>query len=369
MIVNFGRIEKPKKILVEQESQTKTFARFIAEPFERVIGHSVGNALRRILLSSLETPGIVSMRLEGAAHEFMAVDGIVEDVTNIVLNLKGALVRCLPHEDKEYNREMRIVTSEILVSQSDLDKNGGKVAICLGDVITDPVFEVVNPELLLFTVTKPMKKQLDLRIGYGRGYVAAERHHIPNKLVDEIIIDTSFSPVRLVNYFVQNTRVGQDTDYDRLVLEVTTDGRVTPVEALTFAAQIAHQNFNVFNQIATDELSFDQTRRENKSDADTLLGKLLQPVNEIELSVRSANCLLTADIQTIGELVCNTEKQMLEFRNFGKKSLNEIKTKLAEMNLGLGMDLSAFGITCENAKDRIKELTQEHGSIKDKKRN
>lgn len=368
MLVKFGRIEKPRKIIVDEQSATPTFARFIAEPFERVVGHSLGNALRRILLSSLETPGIMSVRIEGVPHEFMAIDGIIEDMTNIILNLKGALLRCLPSEDVEYNRDPRILTSMIDVTQSDLDKNNGQVKITFGDIVAEDVFEVVNPDLHLFTVTKPMKRQIDLRVGYGRGYVPAERHVIPTKMMDEIVIDTSFSPVRLVNYFVENTRVGQDTDYDRLVLEVTTDGRLAPAEALSFASQIAIKNFDVFNQINTHELQFDQVSRELRSDDDDLLDKLLYRIDEIELSVRSTNCLASANIDTIAELVCIPEKRMLEFRNFGKKSLNEIKAKLSEMKLGLGMDLSAFGINPDNAKDKVKELTEQRRSTKEKKK-
>lgn len=367
MLVKFGRIEKPRKIIVDEGSVTPTFARFIAEPFERVVGHSIGNALRRILLSSLETPGIISVRLAGCAHEFMAIDGIVEDMTNIVLNLKGARLRCVPTADENYSRDARIVTSEVNVTQGDLDKNDGQVSVKLGDVITDSLFEVVNPELHLFTVTKPMKKQVDLRVGYGRGYVPSERHHLHSKLTDEIVMDTIFSPVKLVNYYVENTRVGQDTDYDRLVIEVTTDGRLTPVEALTFAVQIAMKNFEVFGQISVNELVFDQVSRDMRSDDDELLDKLLYRIDEIELSVRSTNCLASANIDTIAELVCIPEKRMLEFRNFGKKSLNEIRTKLSEMGLGLGMDLSFFGINPDNVKERIKELHDERRSPKEKK--
>lgn len=368
MLVNFGRIEKPRKILVDEESATNTFARFFAEPFERVVGHSIGNAIRRILLSSLETPGIISVRIEGVPHEFMAIDGIAEDMTNIVLNLKGALLRCLPTEDIEYNRDPRILTSMIDVSQSDLDKNNGQVKITFGDIIPEDVFEIVNPQLHILTVTKPMKRQIDLRVGYGRGYVSSERHIIPNKMMDEIVIDTSFSPVKLVNYFVENTRVGQDTDYDRLVIEVTTDGRLTPVEALSFAAQIAMKNFDILHQVNAADLIFDQESRQHRSDDDELLDKLLLRIDEIELSVRSTNCLASANIDTIAELVCIPEKRMLEFRNFGKKSLNEIKAKLSEMNLGLGMDLNSFGIDPDNVKDKVKELTEVKRSTKEKKK-
>ena len=254
MLVKFGKREKPRKILVDEDSKTPTFARFIAEPFERVTGHSIGNALRRFLLSALETPGIVSIRIEGVPHEFMAVEGISEDMTNIVLNFKGAKLRCLPSEETNTTREMRIVSTEIEVTQDALDKNGGYVEIAVKDVIKNCVFEAVNPNHKIFTVTKPMKKQIDLRVGYGKGFVPSERHIIPHKLVDEIVLDTTFSPVTLVNYYVENTRVGQDTDFDRLVLEVTTDGRLTPAEAVSFAAQVAIIDFEAFQDLKAHEL-------------------------------------------------------------------------------------------------------------------
>jgi len=368
MFVKFGKLEKPRKISVDEESATTTFARFIAEPFERVFGHSIGNALRRILLSSLETPGIISVRIEGVPHEFMAVDGIVEDMTSVVLNFKGAKLRLLPSEETNTTRESRIVSTDLDISQADLDKAKGSIEITLKDVIKDSIFEVVNPDHKLFTVTKPMKRQVDVRIGFGRGYITSERHVIPHKVVDEIVLDTAFSPVTLVNYFVENTRVGQDTDFDRLVLEVTTDGRLTPVEALSFAAQIAINNFDVFSEIKAHDLVFESPLKDSQSDDDELLDKLALRIDEIELSVRSTNCLASANIDTIAELVCIPEKKMLEFRNFGKKSLNEIKAKLQEMNLGLGMDLSNLGVTFENVKDKMKELLDQRKQKREKKK-
>jgi DNA-directed RNA polymerase subunit alpha len=368
MLVRFGKLEKPRKIVIEEESATPTFARFIAEPFERVFGHSIGNALRRILLSSLETPGIISVRIEGVPHEFMAVEGICEDMTNVILNIKGAKLRCLPSEETNTTRENRIVTTVIDVTQGDLDDNNGSVEIKLKDVVKESIFEVVNPEMKLFTVTKPMKRQIDLRIGFGRGYVSSERHIIPNKMVDEIVVDTAFSPVTLVNYFVENTRVGQDTDFDRLVLEITTDGRLSPAEALTFAAQVAINNFEVFEQIKGHELVFESPMKDTQGDDDELIDKLALRIDEIELSVRSTNCLASANIDTIAELVCIPEKRMLEFRNFGKKSLNEIKAKLSDMGLGLGMDLTKFEITCDNVKDKMKELLEQRKQKKEKKK-
>lgn len=370
MLVKFGKLEKPRKIGIEEETATPTFARFIAEPFERVFGHSIGNALRRIMLSSLEAPGIISIRMEGVPHEFMAVEGISEDVTNIVLNLKGAKLRCLPSEETSTNREAKILSALIDIDQADLDKKGGSVDVLLKDLIKEGDFDIVNPDLKLFTVTKPLKKQIDLRVGYGKGYVSSERHIIPNKLVDEIVIDTAFSPVSLVNYYVENTRVGQDTDFDRLVIEVTTDGRLEPAEALSFAAQVAINNFEVFQNLKEHELSFEALAKDSQTDNDELLDKLTLRIDEIELSVRSTNCLNSANIDTIAELVCIPEKRMLEFRNFGKKSLNEIKAKLSDMGLGLGMDLQAFGIDPDapDLKDRVKQLYEMKKQKRDKKK-
>jgi DNA-directed RNA polymerase subunit alpha len=201
--------------------------------------------------------------------------------------------------------------------------------------------------------------QIDLRVSLGKGYVPSERHIIRDKTTDEILVDAAFSPVRLVNYFVENTRVGQDTDFDRLILEITTDGRLTPVEALSFAAQISTKHFEIFNKIKTYTLNFDEADGEGDSDADEMMEKLALRIDEIELSVRSTNCLSGANIETIAELVSIPERKMLEFRNFGKKSLNEIKAKLVEMNLHLGMDLTRYGITQDNVKDKVRHYQEE----------
>ena len=226
---------------------------------------------------------------------------------------------------------------------------------------------MVNPSLPLFTVTKPMKRQIDLRVAFGRGYVPSERHNVHDKSSDEILIDSAFSPVHLVNYFVENTRVGQDTDFDRLILEVTTDGRITPAEALSFSAQIALRHFEVFNEFNRFALSFDEKNKEGEANEDELMDKLSLGIDEIELSVRSANCLTGANIETLAELVCIPERKMLEFRNFGKKSLNEIKAKLQEMQLNLGMDLSRFGVTPDNVKDKIRIYRDERKKKKESK--
>jgi DNA-directed RNA polymerase subunit alpha len=364
MAVKYGKFEMPNNISVDEATMTSTFARFIAEPFERGFGHTVGNSLRRILLSSLEAPAIVSVRIEGIPHEDTACEGIIEDMTNIVLNFKGALLRKLPGERDDNPRELRHLTTIVEVTQEDLDENKGQVDITLDDVVQDSYFEVVNPTLHLFTVTKPMRRQVDLRVSIGRGYVPSERHEV-NTAVEEILIDSAFSPVRLVKYSVENTRVGQDTDLDRLILEVTTDGRVTPLEAVSFASQIAIRHFDAFIQAKDYVLSFEEANAGGDRDLDEMMEKLALRIDEIELSVRSANCLAGANIETIAELVSIPEKKMLDFRNFGKKSLNEIRAKLSEMGLFLGMDLSRFNITSDNVKDVMREYNENRKAAKE----
>lgn len=365
MSVKYGKFEMPQKITLDEDKTSALTARFVAEPFERGFGHTVGNSMRRMMLSSLEAPAIISVRIEGVPHEYMAIEGIIEDMTNIILNFKGALLRKLPMDDVPYSREPRILTHVLDITQDELDKRNGQYHVTLSDVVKDGNYEVVNPDLHLFTVTKPLKRQIDLRVAIGRGYVPSERHVVNDKTADEILVDASFSPVRLVNYYVENTRVGQDTDFDRLIVEVTTDGRITPVEALGFAAQIGVKQFEVFTKVKAHQLCFDEGLGEGDTDQDEMMEKLSLRIDEIELSVRSTNCLSGASIETIAELVSIPERKMLEFRNFGKKSLNEIKAKLHEMGLHLGMDLSRYGITADNAKERIREFHEERKGRKE----
>ena len=366
MTVKYGKFQMPEDIIFEENKNTPTFGRFIAEPFERGFGHTVGNSLRRTMLTSLEAPAIVSVQLEGVPHEYTGIPGIVEDMINIVLNFKGALLRRLPSQDEPDSRNIRSLVATFDVTQEMLDKGNGKVEITLGDVITDTYFELVNPDLYLFTVTKPMKKDVHVRVAIGRGYVPSERHDLPERAVDEIVIDSAFSPVTLVNYFVENTRVGQDTDFDRLVIEVTTDGRISPREALTFATQIGIKHLQVFDKIKSHDLTFDEGDMFGEGDNDELMEKLALRIDEIELSVRSTNCLSGADIETIAELVIIPERRLLEFRNFGKKSLKEIQAKLTEMGIGLGMDLSGYGITEENVREFIRKYSEENRAVKAK---
>ncbi|MCH9608721.1 MAG: DNA-directed RNA polymerase subunit alpha [Chlamydiales bacterium] len=358
--LTYDKFEMPKGIKVDEKTFTSTYGKFIAEPFERGFGHTIGNSLRRLLLTSIESPAIISFFMEGVPHEYMAVEGVTEDVTNIILNLKGALLRRLPLDDEgSAIRQQQVISTTLEVTQADLAEKGQKV-ITLGDLIKDCPYEVINPDLPIFTVTKPMTRRVELKVAIGRGYVPSEKHEVANRLVDEILIDSAYSPITLVNYFVEATRVGQATDFDRLILEVHTDGRITPKEAVAFAAKIFVKHLDVFENMADHEISFEESSKTIDSDRDELMQKLALGINEIELSVRSTNCLNGASIETIGELVVMPEPKLLQFRNFGKKSLNEIKAKLTEMGLGLGMDLSRFGITQENVKDKITTFLEEN---------
>lgn len=364
MPVNYGKIQLPSKILLDEATATDTYSKFVAEAFEKGYGHTVGSSMRRILLTSIEAPAIMGVRMDNITHEYMADEGIVEDMTDILLNIKGACLRRLPMDDTPNSRQQRILSRRLTVSQEDLDAAGGQFKVTLSHILEEGIFEVVNPNLHIFTLTQPKSIQIDLRVGYGKGYCPSERHTITDPMTHEILVDAIYSPVRNVAYYVQDTRVGQDTDYDQLVLEVTTDGRITPSEALTAAAYIAEANYAVFREIGVIEVNFEEAVDHADSDMDQILEKLCLRIDEIELSVRSTNCLSGANISTIAELVSIPERRMLEFRNFGKKSLEEIKEALTRMGLRLGMDLTPFGITPDNMTERVKEL-QEHFSRKD----
>ncbi|MDN3504779.1 MAG: DNA-directed RNA polymerase subunit alpha [Rhabdochlamydiaceae bacterium] len=359
MGIRYGKFELPTSIKVEEGEEGTFSARFIAEPLEKGFGHTLGNSMRRIMLNALEAPAIISVKIEGISHEYMAVEGISEDMTHIVLNLKGALLRKLPLEDEQNSRGVKHLKKTVEVTQEMLDAGGGQYIVTMKDVIDDSNLEIVNPDAKVFTASATMTRRVDLKVAIGRGYVPSERHIIEDKVNDEIAIDSIFSPVRIVNYFVENTRVGRDTDFDRLVLEVQTDGRVTAQEALSFATQIGIMHFNVFEELKFQKITFEAEEDEAPSDRDVIMNKLCLRINEIELSVRSTNCLQQANIETIAELVIMPESDMLRFRNFGKKSLNEIKAKLDEMSLHLGMDLSKYGINKDNVHDAMQEFQNE----------
>ncbi|MEI6243140.1 MAG: DNA-directed RNA polymerase subunit alpha [Chlamydiota bacterium] len=367
MSVKYGKFELPQSIQMDESKSTINTTRFIAEPFERGFGHTMGNTLRRIMLSSMEAPSVISVRMEGVPHEYMAIEGVIEDVIYILLNFKEALLRSLTMNAEKGVKQTVILSKVVEVTDDQLEKGKGSYKVTLKDLIESPDFEIVNPDLHMFTVTKPFLKRIDIRVGIGRGYVSSERHYPFEKMANEILIDSCFSPVRLVNYYVENTRVGQDTDFDRLILDVTTDGRITPQEALSFASQMGITHLHVFDSLKEFTISFDKGLIEANREKEEILQKLSLKISEIELSVRSTHCLSTASIETIGELVVMSEPEMLKFRNFGKKSLTEIKEKLHEMHLGLGFDLSKFGINRDNVKIVIAKYLEENKGRKKKR--
>ncbi len=347
--------ESVKMVPIEGSSVlSDKVARFVAEPLEKGMGHTLGNALRRALLIGLEAPAIISFSMTGILHEYMSMEGVIEDVTNIVLNLKGALLKKMPMQDDEGGRSTQVLRVKISIDSSDIATAGGQKAVTLGDLLLGSTFEAVNPEHVIFTVTQPLQADFMMRVAFGRGYTSSDRIELEDKGVYEIVLDAAFSPVVLVNYFVEDTRVGQDTDFDRLILQVETDGRISPREALAFSTQILIKHFSVFEKMDEKKIVFEEAVSIEKENKDDILHKLILGINEIELSVRSTNCLSNANIETIGELVIMPEPRLLQFRNFGKKSLSEIKNKLKEMKLELGMDLSQFGVGLDNVKEKMK---------------
>lgn len=362
MAVLYGKFELPEKIVIDFDKENTNKAKFIAEPFERGFAHTIGHSMRRVLLSSLEAPAIISLQIEGVPHEFMAVDGVVEDMTNIILNLKGALLRRLPKDSDSQARDTRELTSTLEITKAELDKAKGSIEVKLGDLVEEGIFEIVNPDHYLFTVTKPLKKQIKFKVAIGRGYLPSERVEVAHRAVGEILMDACFSPVRQVNYSVENTRVGQDTDFDRLIIDIVTDGRITPQEALNFASQINRKHYSVYGELEVEPLDYVSKTEGRDKNHDKLMTELCKRVDEVELSVRSANCLEKADITHMWQLVILAEKDMLNFQNFGKKSLNEIKDKLTDMELSFLMDLSKYGISAENIEEELEKFKKERSA-------
>ncbi len=317
-----GKFELPNRLVKVEDSATDTFAVFQVEPFERGYGHTLGNSMRRVLLSSIEGAAISSIKIEGVQHEFQSIEGIVEDVTDIVLNLKKIL---LVSESRE--------PATLLI---DVNREG---VVTAGDIQEDNKFKVINPEQVICTIDKKQRFLAELEVRVGRGYCAGEENKKEEQAIGVIPIDSLFSPVRLVKYSVENTRVGQEMDYDKLILEITTDGRITPDDALKQSAAILKHHLDVFDEVSQEEVEFESESKEISEEQNRLRKLLNMSVNEIELSVRAANCLNNANITTVGELAMKSEQEMLKYRNFGKKSLNEIKDKLEQLGLSLGMKI------------------------------
>ena len=300
---------------------TETYAKFVAEPFETGYGHTVGNSLRRVLLSSLEGAAITSMKVDGAMHEFATIDGVVEDVTDIVLNLKKIKFKAHSRDEQtlllSVNKEGPVTAADIQLNQN---------------------VELVNPDQAICTLDKKKKFEMELTVKIGRGFCPSDENKKPGQAIGVVAIDSLFSPVTRVRYAVEAARVGQRTDYDRLILEIWTDGRISPDDALTQASAILQHHLDVFVGYDKNAVEFEEAV-DKQDEEKTKMKKLLNmSVNEIELSVRAANCLNNANITTVGQLAMKTEQEMLKYRNFGKKSLNEIKEKLQALGLSLGMN-------------------------------
>ena len=308
----------PKKLICDEDTLTDMYGKFIAEPFERGYGMTIGNSLRRVLLSSIEGAAVTSIKVDGVLHEFSAIPGVLEDVTQIVLNVKQLVLRA-------HSRQAKTVVIE-------KDKKGPVTA---GDIEGDDTIEVVNPDLHLCTLTKAGKFRMELEVSRGRGYVAAEKHKKEGQPIGVVPVDALFSPVTRVNFSVEDTRVGQVTDYDRLLLEIWTNGSMSPKDALLYASNILQRHLDLF--VNYGSLPEEPEEETPVAVNEELQEKLKTPISELELSVRSANCLREAKIHTIGELVQKSPQELLKYRNFGKKSLAEIDELLHSMGLQLGM--------------------------------
>lgn len=322
MYKNWRDLIKPKRLQIESDSLSDTYGKFKAEPFERGFGTTLGNALRRVLLSSLQGAAITSVRIKGVLHEFSTIPGVAEDVTDIILNLKGVLLKLHGNE----SRNIRIVKK-------------GAGAITGRDIVTDSHVEVLNLDHHILTCSKEADVEIDMVVAMGKGYVPAERNRDEKAPVGTIPIDAIFSPIKKVNFTVTNARVGQITDFDKLTLEVFTDGSVRADDAVAYGAKILKEQLQIF--INFDEEAETHSVDENE-ESRKINENLYRSVDELELSVRSANCLKNANIHLIGDLVQRSEAEMLKTQNFGRKSLNEIKDILAEMGLSLGMALDGF---------------------------
>ncbi|MFQ5498237.1 MAG: DNA-directed RNA polymerase subunit alpha [Candidatus Zixiibacteriota bacterium] len=319
----------PKEVVIDQSSATDNYSRFTIEPLERGYGTTLGNCLRRVLLSSIQGAAVVSMRITGSLHEFAPIDGVYEDITEIVLNVKA--IRLRSHCD-----EMRTLRL----------KATAKGKVTAGMFEGDPDIEIMNPDLHLCELTSDVEFELEIDVDTGRSYSVAEQNKRPDVPAGTIFVDSLFSPVVKVAFTTENTRVGQRTDYDRLILEVTTDGSMTPEDAVSFSAKIVKDHLQLF--IHMDEEIMVEEEPEEDEEVSRVRNLLKTRVDELELSVRSSNCLRAANIQTIEDLVTKSEGEMLKYRNFGRKSLNEIGAILEEMELAFGMDISKYLETVKN---------------------
>lgn len=331
MRVRWKDFELPTRVSFDEKTATPTYTKFFAEPFERGFGTTVGNALRRVLYSSIEGAAVTYLRVKGAPHEFTTLDGVVEDVTDIVLNVKQLIVKVAEEGKKTLNLE---ASKKGPVKASMIQPEAG--------------VEIINPDLHICTLSEDVDLSAEIGVSRGRRYITAEEHSRDTHEIGLVPVDSSFSPVKRVRYEVENTRVGKLTNYERLILEIWTNGTASPEEALTEASKILRKHLNPFVQyfelgreLQINERKEEEMRRKEQ-EKEELRQKLSMSISELDLSVRSANCLASERIETIGELVSRSEAELLKVRNFGKTSLREVKKKLSDMNLGLGLDLEAI---------------------------
>ena len=320
MGISMKNFEMPKKLVLDEDAYTSTYGKFVAEPFERGYGTTVGNGLRRVLISSIEGTAVTSIKIDGVQHEFSAINGVLEDVPQIIMNIKKLILKS----------HFKIPKPMVI----NVEKKGEVTA---KDIKVDETVEIVNPDLHIATLTKNVKLRIEMDVARGRGYVSSERNKKPNQSIGVIAVDSIFTPVKKVNFLVENTRVGQITDYDKLTMEVWTNGAIDPKEALLYASNIFQRHLDIFvgfGKLPEEEEVPEETEAERQ-----MKEKLKVPISELELSVRSANCLREARIKTIGDLVKKSELEMLKYRNFGKKSLAEINKILGDMGISLGLKI------------------------------
>jgi len=322
MGIKWRDFQFPKKLECDESVYTDTYGKFQAAPFERGYGVTLGNSLRRVLLSSIEGSAITSVKIAGVSHEFSTIPGVLEDVPEIILNIKSLVL----------NSHSKIPKTIYLKA----DKKGQVKA---KDIETDETIEIINPDLHIATLTKDTKLNIEMEVSRGRGYVAAELNKKEEKVAGLISVDSIFTPIKKVNYFVENTRVGQRTDYDKLILEIWTNGSINPKDALLYASNILQRHLDIFVNFGQLPEDIIEEEPEMTKEEVALYEKLRLPISELELSVRSSNCLREAGIKIIADLVKKSEDEMLSFKNFGKKSLTEIKELLMGMGLTLGMQI------------------------------
>jgi DNA-directed RNA polymerase subunit alpha len=321
--MKFKNLQMPKNVEIDDQSTTTTYAKFSIEPLERGFGVTLGNALRRVLLSSLPGAAVTAAKIEGVQHEFSTITGVKEDVPEIMMNLKQ--MRFKIHSDAP-----KMATFDVR----------GKATATAADLKADPDIEILNPELHVATLNKDGEFRCEIEIGAGRGYVSAESQAAQDRPIGVLPVDSMFSPVTKVNFEVENTRIGQRIDYDKLTLEIWTDGSVIPSDALAYAAKILKDHFALF--IHFEEEIEEEVEEEVDEEFLRVKTLLERSVEELELSVRSSNCLKAAEIKTIGDLVTKSEGEMLKYRNFGRKSLKEIADILSGMGLQFGMDVAKY---------------------------